>query len=184
MAGLPRNLTLAEIVEGIRVLRPCPFEVATGGQVSMAAERLHGNSASWYYRPRAATGLFEPGVGFGHVGNIGRSTGARRCGPSCEWLNASRPRRRTPLATTCDCTAFADVRSLIAVATLGKSANGTTACVRLAGNDRSSPSNRRALRRATGKSPATPSDAPGPALACPPSDRPRPHTHARRGAVG
>ena len=109
--------------------------------------------------------------------------GARKGSLDCACLDASHPRRRIPLAMRRDCTALVAIRLSIAAPTLEPSANDTTVCGCLAGNDRSLSSSRRALRRAAHKSPARPSDAPGPVLACPPSDRPRPRTRARRDAV-
>jgi hypothetical protein len=47
-------LTVAEIIEEIRVLRPRSFAAVTAGQASIAAERPHQNAANWYYRPTAA----------------------------------------------------------------------------------------------------------------------------------
>lgn len=56
-AGLPQNLTFAEIVEEIRVHVSGCSRAASDDRATVAAERLHQKAANWSYRPSAVVQL-------------------------------------------------------------------------------------------------------------------------------
>src|ERR1017187_6761442 len=83
-AGLPRNLTFAEIVEEIRVHVSGGSRAASDDRATVAAERLHQKAANWSYRPSSVLGRDGLSVSNAAVAVGGLRPAYSRClPPSC-----------------------------------------------------------------------------------------------------